>query len=51
VLYISGYTPDVVRARGVIAHQEAFLQKPFTAAALIQAVRNLSAESPPAERT
>ena len=44
VLYISGYTPDVVRTRGVIAHQEAFLQKPFSAAALTQAIRNLSSE-------
>jgi two-component system cell cycle sensor histidine kinase/response regulator CckA len=47
VLYISGYTPDVVRDKGVLTHQESFLQKPFTAAALTQAVRELTAESPP----
>ena len=47
VLYISGYTPDVVRGKGVLTHQESFLQKPFTAAALTQAVRELAAESPP----
>ena len=45
VLYISGYTPDVVRARGVVAQQEAFLQKPFTAAVLTQTVRDLTAGS------
>jgi CheY-like chemotaxis protein/two-component sensor histidine kinase len=48
VLYISGYTPDVVRARGVVASQEAFLQKPFTAAVLTQTVLELAAGSPPA---
>jgi len=48
VLYISGYTPDVVRGKGVLTHQESFLQKPFTAADLTSAVRGLSAESPPA---
>jgi PAS domain S-box-containing protein len=48
VLYISGYTPDVVRGKGVLTHQESFLQKPFTAAALTRAVRALAAESPPA---
>ncbi|MGA9761164.1 MAG: PAS domain S-box protein [Gaiellaceae bacterium] len=47
VLYISGYTPDVVRGKGVLTHQESFLQKPFTAAALTQAVLDLTAESPP----
>jgi hypothetical protein len=31
----------------VLTHQETFLQKPFTAAALTQAVRELAAESPP----
>ncbi len=47
VLYISGYTPDVVRGKGVVTHQESFLQKPFTAAALTQAVRELAAKKPP----
>jgi two-component system cell cycle sensor histidine kinase/response regulator CckA len=48
VLYISGYTPEVVRGKGVLTQQESFLQKPFTAAALTQAVRELTAGSPPA---
>ena len=43
ILYLSGYTPDVVRAKGVLTHQESFLQKPFTAAVLTQAVRDLAA--------
>jgi PAS domain S-box-containing protein len=45
VLYISGYTPDVVRAKGVLTQQESFLQKPFTAAVLTQAVRDLTART------
>ena len=47
VLYISGYTPDVVRGKGVLTQQESFLQKPFSAVALTQAVRELAAKSPP----
>ncbi len=46
VLYISGYAPEVVRGKGVLAEQESFLQKPFTAAALTQAVRKLIVDSP-----
>jgi CheY-like chemotaxis protein/two-component sensor histidine kinase len=53
VLYISGYAPEVVRARGVQAQQEAFLQKPFTAALLTETVRGLvqadGGDSPAAE--
>jgi two-component system cell cycle sensor histidine kinase/response regulator CckA len=49
VLYISGYAPEVVRAKGVLTNQETFLQKPFTAAVLTQTVRDLaSGTSPPA---
>ena len=51
VLYMSGYTPDIVRARGVQTQKEAFLQKPFTAAVLTETVRSLttgsSGENPP----
>jgi two-component system cell cycle sensor histidine kinase/response regulator CckA len=38
VLYISGYSPEIVRARGVLGSRESFLQKPFTAASLTRAV-------------
>jgi DNA-binding NtrC family response regulator len=39
VLYASGYTDDVVAYHGVNQDDTGFLQKPFTAARLIQKVR------------
>jgi PAS domain S-box-containing protein len=39
VLFLSGYTDDAVVRHGVIEHAVPFLQKPFTAAALADAVR------------
>jgi FixJ family two-component response regulator len=39
VLYMSGYTGDAVLLHGVLRQDMAFLQKPFTAAALARAVR------------
>ena len=41
VLYMSGYTSDGVIRRGVIAAESAFLDKPFTAAALLAKVREV----------
>ncbi len=39
VLYMSGYTDDAVIRHGVFGSDTAFLQKPFTPAALVQRVR------------
>jgi PAS domain S-box-containing protein len=41
VLFMSGYTDDVVITRGVTDHEMAFLQKPFGADQLAQAVAEL----------
>jgi two-component system, cell cycle sensor histidine kinase and response regulator CckA len=40
VLYMSGYRDDEVVRRGVLASETSFLQKPFTTAALLQAIRD-----------
>ncbi|MGH7315304.1 MAG: ATP-binding protein, partial [Candidatus Rokuibacteriota bacterium] len=39
VLYMSGYTDDAIIRHGVLGAGTAFLQKPFTPAALVQRVR------------
>ena len=39
VMYMSGYTDDAVIRHGVLGADTAFLQKPFTPAALVQRVR------------
>jgi len=41
VLYISGYTGDVVAGRGVIGEGDAFLQKPFSGTELLRRVAEL----------
>ena len=52
VLYISGYMDDAVVRQGVTRAEVAFLQKPFTMAALTARVRELldpgDTEHPPA---
>ena len=41
VLYVSGYTDDAIVRHGVLAAEAAFLQKPFTLAALGEKVRTV----------
>ena len=43
VLYISGYTDDAVVRRGILTEDMAFLQKPFSASALLEKVTALLA--------
>ena len=41
VLYMSGYTDDIITSGGVLEPGLAFLQKPFTPASLAQKVRDV----------
>jgi PAS domain S-box-containing protein len=47
VLYMSGYTDDVIVQHGVLEPGLAFLQKPFTADTLAQRIREVLAADPP----
>jgi YesN/AraC family two-component response regulator len=41
VLYISGYTADIVAQRGILDQETNFLQKPFTTKALAEKIHSI----------
>ena len=46
VLYMSGYTDNVITSGGMLEKGLAFLQKPFTPGALVQRVREVLSQTP-----
>jgi two-component system cell cycle sensor histidine kinase/response regulator CckA len=48
VLYMSGYTDDLVFRNGVLELGAAFIQKPFTPSSLARKVRGVLDEQKPA---
>ena len=45
VLYMSGYTENVITSGGLLEHGLAFLQKPFSPAVLVQKIREVVSHS------
>jgi len=41
VIYMSGYTDDIIAHRGVLEARERFIEKPAPAEALLQTVREV----------
>jgi PAS domain S-box-containing protein len=48
VLYMSGYTENVMTSGGMLEHGLAFLQKPFSPAVLVRKIREILTQSPAA---
>ena len=46
VLYMSGYTENVVTSGGMLEQGLAFLQKPFSPAVLVQRIREVLSQTP-----
>jgi hypothetical protein len=46
VLFMSGYTDNVITSGGMLEEGLAFLQKPFSPAALVQKVREVLSQTP-----
>jgi two-component system cell cycle sensor histidine kinase/response regulator CckA len=46
VLFMSGYTDNVITSGGMLEEGLAFLQKPFSPAALVQKVREVLSQAP-----
>ena len=51
VVYMSGYTADVISRQGVLDSGIEFIKKPFSPEALAQKVRSVLGEARPAEGT
>ena len=50
VLYMSGYTENIITSGGLLERGLAFLQKPFSPSALIQKIREVLAHTPPVHK-
>jgi two-component system cell cycle sensor histidine kinase/response regulator CckA len=48
ILYMSGYTENVMTSGGMLERGLAFLQKPFSPAVLIQKIREILTQTPTA---
>jgi PAS domain S-box-containing protein len=48
VIFMSGYTDDIIAAHGILEPGTPFLQKPFASKTLLEAVDELTKDAPPA---